>query len=504
LAVSIALVVLVVPLRAGSASAAGVMRSGVQQPIEVVVFYLDGCPFCEAELEFFAELVADRDDVRLTALELSGSEANRELFRATATRMGFDTQAVPVTVIGQRYWIGFSDAIAGQITDYLGPAPLPPTATPVPTTPTPPPTPIPTPTPVPPTPTTASGGPTAVPTTPTVVPATPTVVPATPTPVPTTPTVVPATPTPVPTTPTVVPATPTPVPLGPTSGGGEPLGPASDPVIDVPGFGEVDLEGRSLLVSTLLIGFVDGFNPCSLWVLSVLLALVLHSGSRRRVAAVGVVFLTITTALYGLYIIGVYGILTYVAYLDWIQRGVAVIAAVFGLVNIKDYFWPDRGPTLSISEEHKPRMYRRMRKLGRADEPLGAVLAGTAGLAVGVSLVETPCTAGFPILWTDLLAANDVSTTTAVGLFGVYMGVFLLDELAVFGVAVATMRATKMQEEHGRFLKLLAGVVMLALALSMAVDPEWLSTIRGTLLVFGGAAAAAGVAMVVDRQFRHP
>ena len=53
--------------------------------------------------------------------------------------------------------------------------------------------------------------------------------------------------------------------------------------------------------------------------------------SRRRVVAVGALFLTITTALYGLYIIGIYSVLSYVAYLTWIQRAVAVLAAAFAI-----------------------------------------------------------------------------------------------------------------------------------------------------------------------------
>ena len=89
-----------------------------------------------------------------------------------------------------------------------------------------------------------------------------------------------------------------------------------------------------------------------------------------------------------------------------------------------------------------------------ADRGLPAVIAGTVALAVGVSLLETPCTAGLPLLWTSLLADAGVSTATAAGLFAIYMAVFLLDELIVFGVAVFTLRAAKLQERHGRLLKI--------------------------------------------------
>ncbi len=402
-AVALALLVL---LAGGAAVAAQAPEADDQPPVEVTLFWIDGCPHCATEHEFLEELLAGRDDVILVDYEVSGDAGNRRRFAETAAGMGFEPRAVPVTIIGDEYWVGFSQSIGAQIANAVDQALA-----------------------------------------------------------------------------------------------GRDIEPARKSVIDVPGLGEVDLGDRPLLASTLLIGFVDGFNPCSLWVLSILLALVLHSGSRRRVLLVGIVFIAVTTALYGLYIIGVYTLLTYVAYLSWIQRGAAVVAGAFAVVNLKDYFWPGRGPSLSISEDRRPGLYRRMRDLGRSDQSLKAVLGGTVALAVGVSLIETPCTAGFPILWTDLLSARGASTATAIALFGVYMAVFLIDELAVFGAAVVTMRATKLQEHHGRFLKLLAGTVMLALAITLAIDPDWLGSITGAAIVFGVAGAVAVAVEVVDRNF---
>ncbi|MEW6649570.1 MAG: thioredoxin family protein, partial [Chloroflexota bacterium] len=49
--------------------------------------------------------------------------------------------------------------------------------------------------------------------------------------------------------------------------------------ISLPLIGAVDLSRQSLVVSTALIAFVDGFNPCSIWVLTMLLALTLHTSS---------------------------------------------------------------------------------------------------------------------------------------------------------------------------------------------------------------------------------
>ena len=279
-------------------------------------------------------------------------------------------------------------------------------------------------------------------------------------------------------------------------GTGQDRQPSPTTEIDVPGVGRVDVGSRSLLMATLLIGFADGLNPCSLWALSILLALVLHSGSRRRVLVVGATFLAVTSALYGAYMIGAYSALDYASEMSWIRAVVALVAGGFGLVHLRAYL-TERPSALSIPQARKPAMYRRMRSLADPERSLSAVLGGTVVLAAGVSLLETPCSAGLPLLWTDMLAAQDVSTAAAVLLFSVYLGVFLVDELALFLVAVLTLRATKLQERHGRVLHLVGGSLMATLAGTMLLAPEHLETVTGTLVVLGVAAIlAVGIAVV--------
>jgi hypothetical protein len=275
--------------------------------------------------------------------------------------------------------------------------------------------------------------------------------------------------------------------------------PTEATTVHVPLVGDVDVASQSLVISTLVIGFVDGVNPCSLWVISILLAIVIRTGSRRRVLAVGSAFLAVTAGMYGLYMVGIYSALSVIGYLWAIQVIVGIVAGVIGVLAVKDYFWFRRGPSMSIREGSKPGLYRRMREVA-ASRSLPAALGATVLLAVAVSLLETPCTAGFPVIWTGLLEAFDVGIPAAVLLFVLYMLPFLIDELLVFGVAVATMRASKLQEKHGRLLKLVAGVFMVALAGTMLVRPSIMESPLGATIVFLVATAVAlGTHLVTTR-----
>jgi len=287
-----------------------------------------------------------------------------------------------------------------------------------------------------------------------------------------------------------------PPPPSPSEDGGELL-------LDVPLVGSVDVGHRALWLSTALIAFVDGFNPCSLWVLALLLAVVINTRSRKRVLLVGLTFLTITAAVYGLFIAGLFSIFSYVSFLGWIRVLVAGIALAFALINLKDYFAYKRGISLTIDDAQKPGIYRRIRGIMNAKASWPATLAATGGMALGVTLVELPCTAGLPVLWTTLLADAGVATGAFVVLLLLYMLVYLLDELLVFGVVVVTMRVTRIEERQGRVLKLVGGSVMLALALVMLFWPTLLESIGGTLAVFGVALGGAGIIMALH-HFIHP
>jgi thiol-disulfide isomerase/thioredoxin len=281
--------------------------------------------------------------------------------------------------------------------------------------------------------------------------------------------------------------------------------PMDDAIIQIPLLGAIDLSHQPLLVATLLIAFIDGFNPCSLWVLALLLGVVINTRSRTKVLLVGTTFLFVTAAAYGLFIAGIFSVFSYIAYLDWIRVLVALLALGFALVNIKDYFAYKQGISLTISDEHKPGIYSRIRNVMQARGSIPATLAATGGLALGVTLVELPCTAGLPVLWTNLLTGAGVATMTAAfgALLAIYILMYLSLELLIFGGVVVTMRVGRFEERAGRILKLVGGSVMLALAYAMLWLPHALESIGGMLALFGAALGGSALLVLLHRIV-HP
>ncbi len=281
----------------------------------------------------------------------------------------------------------------------------------------------------------------------------------------------------------------------------DPTGPQSgnDPVINLPIIGKVDLTTQSLAVSTALIAFVDGFNPCSIWVLSILLALTLHTGSRKKVLIIGLIFLTVTSLVYVLFIAGLFTLFSFVSFLGWIQAIVALMALFFAAVNIKDYFWYKEGLSFTIADDKKPGIYRNIRRVMNAGDSLWGIISATIVMSAGVSLVEFACTAGFPVLWTNLLAAQNVTPLTFGLLLFLYMLIYQIDELGIFLAAVFTLKSSKLEEKHGRILKLVGGTLMLTLAIVMLVNPNLMNNLSTSLLIFAIAFGVALLILVIHR-----
>ena len=258
-------------------------------------------------------------------------------------------------------------------------------------------------------------------------------------------------------------------------------------VINVPLIGQVDLQNKGLLLTTTIIGLVDGVNPCSLWVLTMLLAMVIHTDSRKKTLIIGFVYLTITAAIYALFILGVFSLLSYVRFLKWIQIVVACITLILGLINLKDYFFFKQGVSLTIDDEKKPGLYKKMRNVIRNSDNVWAMIGATIILAAGVSLVEFSCTAAFPVIWSNILSAHGVSRVEFALHLLWYMILYQLDEIIIFLVVVITMKSKKMEEKHGQMLKLFSGCLMVVLSAVMIIKPALMNQLGTTLIIFGGS-----------------
>jgi glutaredoxin len=238
--------------------------------------------------------------------------------------------------------------------------------------------------------------------------------------------------------------------------------PSDDEGVTVPLLGRVTARELGLPTFTVVLGLLDGFNPCAMWVLLFVLSLLVNLRDRGKMLAIGGTFVAVSGIVYFAFMAAWLNVFLVLGHSRLVESLLGVVAFGIGALNVKDFAAFRHGPSLSIPEAAKPGIYARVRRIVYA-ERLFPALAGAVVLAALVNLVELLCTAGLPALYTHVLARRALPTWQHYAYLGVYNVFYMLDDAIVLATAVVTLERYKLGERGGRWLKLLSGVVMMML-----------------------------------------
>jgi len=243
--------------------------------------------------------------------------------------------------------------------------------------------------------------------------------------------------------------------------------------ITLPLVGEVATKNLSLPMLTVVLAALDGFNPCAMWTLMLLLGLLIGMHDKRRRWILGSAFIVASAAVYFLFMAAWLNLFLIIGISTALRLALGGVALVIGGFNVKDFFTLGQGFSLSIPASAKPGLYARMRAVLGA-ETLFPSLTAVAILAMTVNFIELLCTAGFPALYTAVLTQQELSPSAHYAYLGLYILGYIADDSLMVATAVIALSSRKLTERAGRWLKLLSGAVMLVLGGTLILRPEWL------------------------------
>jgi thiol-disulfide isomerase/thioredoxin len=243
--------------------------------------------------------------------------------------------------------------------------------------------------------------------------------------------------------------------------------------IKVPLIGSIRADRISLMQLTLVLGVLDSFNPCAMWVLTFLLSILVYSRSRQRTMMIGGIFVAASGLVYFAFMAAWLNLFVIIGMHKAITFALAAVAIFMGLINMKELFFFKKGVSLMIPDSAKPKIADRVRGILHQQSTIIAV-GSTIVLAAFANFVELGCTVGFPAIYTKVLAERQVSSLVRYSYMALYNVIYVIPlAIIVIGFGL-TMGHFRMTEKQAKPLKLISGVVMLALGLIMLLKPELL------------------------------
>lgn len=245
-------------------------------------------------------------------------------------------------------------------------------------------------------------------------------------------------------------------------------------VVNVPLIGEVRVNKFGLTFFTIVIGLVDGFNPCAMWVLIFLLSLLVNLKSRARMALIAGVFVFVSGLVYFVFMAAWLNFFILLGLTRLLQIILGIFAITVGSIHIKDFFAFKKGVSFIVPESAKPGIYSRVNRILRAENLTGAIVT-VITLATMVNIVELACTAGLPVIYTQVLASQSLSGLEHYAYLVLYNVAYMFDDSVMMIIAIITLSRERLQEKGGRAMKLLSGLAIFLLGLVFLFAPHWLS-----------------------------
>lgn len=243
--------------------------------------------------------------------------------------------------------------------------------------------------------------------------------------------------------------------------------------INVPLIGEIETKNFSLPLLTIILGVLDGFNPCAMWTLLFLISLLLGMKDRKRMWILGIAFIVASASVYFIFMSAWLNLILFIGLVFWARVIIGLIALIGGGYNLKECFTSPIVGCKVTGSEKRQKVFEKLKNITQ-QKSFYLALGGIILLAFAVNLVELICSAGLPAVYAQVLALSNLAKWQYYLYILLYIFIFMLDDLFVFFVAMTTLKMTGVTTKYSRYSKLIGGILMLIIGTLLILKPSWL------------------------------
>lgn len=254
------------------------------------------------------------------------------------------------------------------------------------------------------------------------------------------------------------------------------LGEQSGYVFDLPFVGVVDLKSFSLFSLSAMLGIIDGFNPCAMWVLITFLVILSQAGSRKKMVFLAGIFILAEAIMYNLILNVWYKTWDFIALDQYVTPFVGFLALGGGIFFL--HRWNKNKSADLVCDitdiESQSKTIDKFKAIVHQPITIASVLAILV-IAFSVNIIEFACSIGIPQAYTKILELNLLSFMERQWYILIYTIGYMVDDFIVFGLAI--WGYGKLQAHGGRYAQLsllIGGLLMLLLGAILVYDPSLL------------------------------
>ncbi len=352
---------------------------GEEQKEDVVNIYFfrgEGCPHCAAEEKWFKEIKKKyKKNIKIYDYEVWHSSYNRSLLEESMKKMKCKEKGVPFTVVGDKYFVGYSDVIGEQIESkiksYVNVK-------------------------------------------------------------------------------------------------------SKKKTFTIPLLGKIDAKNVSIPLVAVILGFIDGFNPCAMWILLFLINMFITMKDKKKAWILGLIFLSVSAFVYFLSMLGINLVLG-IAQISILKILIALFILIAGIYNFRKYLKirDEENGCVVIDDKKRKKLITKIKNITESKSFILGVV-GVIALAASVNLIELACSLGFPMIFTEILTLNKITGAGRIIYLLLYILFYMLDDLIVFTISMVTLQATGVTNKYNKLCTLVSSIIMILMGLLLLIKPEWL------------------------------
>ena len=244
--------------------------------------------------------------------------------------------------------------------------------------------------------------------------------------------------------------------------------------IDIPILGKVNMKNSSLGIIAIVLGFVDGFNPCAMWILLFLINMFLGTKDKKKSWILGFTFLVISAFIYFLSMLGI-NVIIGVATVGYLKTAIAIFILIMGIFSLRKYLKirKEEAGCSIVDNRKRKKLVTKVKKIISSKNFILSIV-GISTLAISVNLIELACSLGFPMIFTEMLTINNITGISRILYLLLYVFFYMIDDMVVFTISMITLQATGITNKYNKLCALVSSIIMIIMGLLLIFKPEWL------------------------------